>query len=164
MYVLLLAAMADVLATNTIPPDATHVPAFYSPMTESDELSLMVLLPIFGSIFGGLHCLAWNFTYPTQTERTLWRIASLSIAVTPTGFMILIMIYGTMVNFSRARREKWQGLWTLLELLLLAIIMLPIGFYVLARLVLLVEAFVLLRHQPADVFQTIDWIKFLPHV
>jgi hypothetical protein len=41
---------------------------------------------------------------------------------------------------------------------------LPAGIYVLARLVLLVEAFALLRRQPANVFQTVDWTKFFPHV
>jgi hypothetical protein len=51
-----------------------------------------------------------------------------------------------------------------MEWILIVATMLPIGVYMLARLVLLVEAFALLRRQPANVFQTVDWTKFLPHV
>lgn len=168
MLVLVIAAMADVSATNSIPSDATHVPTFYSPKTESGQWLFGLLFPIFGSIFGGLHCLAWNFTYPTQIERTLWRIASLTIAVTPPGFIILFLILGALIHLGKTRKEKWQGirsrLWTLMEWTLLVVTLLPTGIYVFARLVLLVEAFVLLRRQPANAFQAIDWTKLFPHI
>jgi hypothetical protein len=34
-------------------------------------------------IFGGLHCLAWNFEFPSHAELILWRTASLISAILP---------------------------------------------------------------------------------
>jgi hypothetical protein len=33
-------------------------------------------------VFGSIHLVAWNFSFPTATEQLLWRIAAASIAVT----------------------------------------------------------------------------------
>ncbi|KAK3955675.1 hypothetical protein QBC32DRAFT_367538 [Pseudoneurospora amorphoporcata] len=37
---------------------------------------------IFGLIYGGLHCVAWNAPFFTEIEKTLWRISSLTITAT----------------------------------------------------------------------------------
>jgi hypothetical protein len=36
-----------------------------------------------GTIFGGLHCLAWNFHFPTHTEALGWRICSVATTALP---------------------------------------------------------------------------------
>jgi hypothetical protein len=168
IFVLLIAALGDVMLTDAIPPDATHVPAFYSPKTDSGTtISFALILPISGSAFGALHCLAWNFTYPTRAERTIWRAASLTIALTPISVMILILVLALFGKSGEGRRGRWMildKLCSFIEWILIATMVLPTGVYVLARLVLLVEAFALLRRQPANAFQTVDWTKFLPHV
>lgn len=41
------------------------------------------LMAVAGFVFGGLHCLAWNFPFPSQTEMILWRVASIGSAITP---------------------------------------------------------------------------------
>ena len=45
-------------------------------------------------------------------------------------------------------------------------LVLPVAFvgYMVARLVLLLQAVALLREQPASAFYVIDWTRFLPHV
>ena len=39
-----------------------------------------------------------------------------------------------------------------------------IGLYVIGRITLIILAFTALRALPADVYQTIDWTNYLPHV
>ena len=169
MLFLFVAALGDVMVTDTIPDGATHVPAFYSPKSESDDYSVFIIIPVFGSMFGGLHCLAWNFTYPKHVEKIIWRIASLTIALTPVTCLVLsvIMVLAQKVLLRGGGKmedtmTKISGssvvAWTLLIMTLA-----PIGMYMVARLVLLVEAVALLWRQPANVFQDVVWTKFLPN-
>lgn len=41
------------------------------------------LLGITSLVFGGLHCIAWNFEFPTRIELLCWRVASLLSATLP---------------------------------------------------------------------------------
>ncbi|KAH0535918.1 hypothetical protein FGG08_007177 [Glutinoglossum americanum] len=36
------------------------------------------------TVFGLLHCIAWNFEFPTPTERLLWRVAAVGTAAIPS--------------------------------------------------------------------------------
>lgn len=48
------------------------------------ESPLVIFLMAISSLgFGGLHCLAWNFDFPTHTELLCWRVASVTSAVLP---------------------------------------------------------------------------------
>jgi hypothetical protein len=85
----------------------------------------------------------------------------------PISVMILLLVSAMFSICDDGRRGRWMILDKLCSFIrwtLIATLKLPASVYVLARLVLLVEAFALLRRQPADVFQTVDWTKFLPHV
>jgi hypothetical protein len=44
---------------------------------------VFVLMAISSFMFGGLHCLAWNFEFPSQTELILWRVASVASSIIP---------------------------------------------------------------------------------
>ncbi|KAJ5964566.1 uncharacterized protein N7479_004442 [Penicillium vulpinum] len=47
-------------------------------------------LAIMSAAFGCLHLIAWNFHFPTEIEKTLWRVATvLSITVPMTGLAII---------------------------------------------------------------------------
>jgi hypothetical protein len=35
-------------------------------------------------IFGAIHCIGWSFDFPSNIERTLWRVASLSVTGVPS--------------------------------------------------------------------------------
>lgn len=45
-------------------------------------LTLFIGFGFVGLIYGGLHCVAWNAPFTTSIERILWRISSITIAVT----------------------------------------------------------------------------------
>ena len=81
------------------------------------------LMAISSLIFGGLHCLAWNFDFPTEAELVLWRVASLATSTLPSfalGVSILLiflsttftnnMYYSSLVS-SLAPLEKFPPAW-----------------------------------------------------
>jgi hypothetical protein len=54
------------------------------------EVVPTVLMIASSVVFGGLHCLAWNFEFPTGTEKSAWRISSLCYTITPTVTMVIL--------------------------------------------------------------------------
>jgi len=116
----------------------------------------MVVFALFGVIFGGLHCIGWNFTCPTPFEKHLWRAASLAITVIP--FVIAPIDY-ILENY-----EVNKGFGKVLHLVLDLVMTILLFVYVPARFSLIAEAVVLLRNQPQSAFMTVNWIQYLPHV
>jgi hypothetical protein len=108
------------------------------------------LLIVFG--FAACHLIGWDFYFPTRIELLLWRVAGVLCFALPIA-MGAFASYGT--NFERG---GWQDT-------LLANITLPIVvFYVLVRAYLLVEVFVGLRSVPADVYVSVNWSAYIPHI
>ncbi|KAK4443630.1 hypothetical protein QBC34DRAFT_200902 [Podospora aff. communis PSN243] len=105
--------------------------AFYDPRMESWLHAAGTLGGLF--VFGSVHLVAWNFSFPTATEQLLWRIAAASIAVTPLLFMAHL-VFGQ----EKASASRFGGVvrfivaiagWTIILL------------FTVSRLFLLVEAF-----------------------
>lgn len=70
-----------------------HIPenAIHGDLETSDSGLAGGYFGWFGGIFGGvlfglIHCLAWNFRYPTTVEGTLWRISSMVTSIVPILF------------------------------------------------------------------------------
>ena len=111
-----------------------------------------LLFALAGGVFGGVHCLAWNSTFPTPKERLAWRVCSVAITALP----IIVMPSILVIEIVLARRKEKA----VIGYGLLAFSM-P---YILARLTLIALALASLRAVPADVFQTTDWNNIIPHV
>ena len=65
---------------------------------QGDTPLIWGLMAISSLIFGGLHCLAWNFHFPTNTELVLWRVASLASSALPSfalGVSLLLRFLST---------------------------------------------------------------------
>jgi hypothetical protein len=105
-----------------------------------------------GTLFGIIHCLGWNFHFPSSTERLIWRVSSvLTAAWTP--------IYA--VNFVTYKIFKVK-FWGLLQLAQLIEIVLWFG-YVTARCCLLVLVFRCLFFLERGAFvATLDGL--VPHI
>jgi len=101
-----------------------------------------------GSCFGAIHCLAWNFQFPTTIERTLWRYAAIVSIVCPW------CVYG--VNASR----RWPAVSRALDKLDLKLSIGPIpievqvGFAIcfLVRIFVIVEMFRSLFYMPPGAY------------
>jgi hypothetical protein len=116
----------------------------------------MVVFAIFGVIFGGLHCIGWNFSYPTAFEQHLWRGSSLAITAIP---LIVAPIDYLLENY-----DLDKGFLKVFRFTLDLIMTILLFAYVPARLMLIGQAFALLRKQPEDAFLVVDWNQYVPHL
>lgn len=106
----------------------------------------LFLLLLFACGFGAIHCLAWNSPFPTPQERLAWRICSAALTGLPAlGFALLVGGWRSGMILGRLGT------------------MFVAGAYVLARITIIVLAFIGLRVLPADAFETVSWSIYLPH-
>jgi hypothetical protein len=105
-------------------------------------------------IFGGIHCIGWLLSFPSHTEQELWRISSIVI----TGVPLFIAVF----RFIADNFEKDVPFIVAIPFFILFLLS-PI-LYLLARVTLLVLAFMALRSLPHSALQTVQWTTFIPHV
>lgn len=136
------------------------------------------MLVLLTTLYGALRLFAWHWHFPTVAERILWRSCASLIAASGMFFGL----YGVMVKLSDWLRDRLMSRniprvmrtatnkrlrfcesdtshklvgWVLRAMLV------P---YTLARLYIVIEAFVSLRSQPVDVYTTPDWTEWIPHL
>ena len=103
--------------------------------------------------FGGIHCAAWSFQFPSHEEQLLWKISSISITGVP-----LAMVGITIVSDIDSAHKN------LFNIIIQAAGILIILLYPLSRILLLVLSLTTLRSLPPSAYQTVQWTTFLPHV
>ena len=116
----------------------------------------MIVFALLGVIFGGLHCIGWNFTYPTEKEQNLWRATSLAITAIP---VIVAPIDYVLENF-----ELKEGSGRIVRFALDLVMTVLLFAYVPARLSLIAQALSLLRNQPQSAFLAVNWTQYIPHI
>lgn len=140
-----------------------------------------------GAIFGMIHCLAWNFEFPSHIEQILWRtsasvIAGLCTCVTTGALAYIIKQARTKATSSpgqgdtstpaahHASKEGKHGIMKLLQSVYdflniteIVCTMFAICF-VLTRLSLISLSIIGLRALPASAFDTVQWSGFIPHI
>ncbi|KAG2111833.1 hypothetical protein DEU56DRAFT_935330 [Suillus clintonianus] len=105
-----------------------------------------------GMVFGGIHCLGWNYLFHRHAEHMLWRAASISIACAPV--LILLHCVYLMWTFSFA---YLGGVIAVLLMFISTLI------YIVARIMLIVLMIMSLRSLPLGVYDTVAWTTFIPH-
>lgn len=148
-----------------IPNDASHQVGTidgnrlesWAYVNNGETLSVVAGSILSGTVFGGLHCLAWNFQFPTSTETLLWRICSILMVALPL-LSIPSNIMWSKYNryYYRQRSSRVRLFW---GLILLIVFLIP---YLVARLFVMVEIFRSLFYLPPEAF--IDtWSGSFPH-
>jgi hypothetical protein len=164
--ILMICGLMSLAQTTTVLPGASHVPPYYTPTT--GEVVPGIVFAIFGAIFGGIHLIGWNFTYPTPIEQTVWRVSALLITVIPSYVIFSANLarysWGVEPHTPEAQRLEIRGFGPRLVLVLLSVGLFLLIVYVFARLSLLAQSFVLMRKQPASAFCSVDWTIFFPHL
>ena len=114
-------------------------------------------------IFGGLHCLAWNFSFPSPVERLLWRVSSVSSIVAFPLLWASSVLRDKLEKYGDTGAKNGKVLSYLIDLadgLRWASLIL----YLVSRVYLLVESFFSLRELPEGAFETVDWSRYIPHI
>ena len=88
-----ISSLYAIIETSGISPGATHIPTFYATnvsWSDADTKVVYFVLPTVAAVFGGLHCLGWNFPFRTLAKQIIWRVTLISITVIPlvTGFVL----------------------------------------------------------------------------
>ncbi|KAF8414474.1 hypothetical protein L210DRAFT_3467189 [Boletus edulis BED1] len=109
-------------------------------------------------ILGGLHLIAWNFDFPTEMEKVLWRVASLTLAAGPPATLSLFLIF-RIADFLELCSlddclDKVEGL-TMVSVGILTIV---------SRLLLVALMLVSLCALPCSAHQTLSWTAYIPHL
>ena len=103
-----------------------------------------------GGMFGAIHCLAWNSTFPTPVELLLWRVSALVVTAFP-GLGFAIYVVGENA-FSKKERSLKAVAW------FLAVV------YCLGRVCLLALALAALRGLPESAYEVPSWTVYSPHI
>lgn len=114
-----------------------------------------------GTVFGSLHCLAWNFQFPTPAEALLWKFCSITTTIIPFVAFFVITGLEYLMNWG-SKRNGCLYKQNIVQILRSCFLWGCIIFYFLARLFLLIEIFRTLFFLPPEAF--IDtWSGTLHH-
>lgn len=152
--------LGPTLPGTIFPPDTLNVGAFYAYGTLDRSIGLVFFAVASGVLFGGLHLIPWEFTFPTPTESFLWRISSLWITLNPV-LLSIPLIFHSFISDQPGVVYRLPGRWTLKPLQLITM---TVPLYILARVLIVVLAFVTLRSLPPGVYTEIPWSNFIPHI
>ncbi|KAG2141853.1 hypothetical protein DEU56DRAFT_885077 [Suillus clintonianus] len=154
IYKATFAPFMELMSLN-VPTRQLRVPTFDGSikLEESDTDILVFAGVLIATIFGGIHCTAWFFAFPTYREQVLWRVSAVAITCTP---WIEILIYvaismDVITNFI-------GGMMTVVVMYIFVLL------YIVSRGMLLVLMFTTLRHLPVDAYTTVSWISVVPHL
>ncbi|KAA1473510.1 hypothetical protein DENSPDRAFT_839988 [Dentipellis sp. KUC8613] len=120
--------------------------SFWRAVFERNRLVAYTALAITCLVFGGWHCLAWNFTFPSVAELWIWRVCSVACIIPGLVFVILYVVWidATLDHIS-------------------VLMFVLSGISMISRGTILVLMFIGLRRLPAGVFETVQWTTILPH-
>ena len=120
---------------------------------------------LLATAFGAIHCLAWAFQMPSEAETTLWRITAIFTTVLPLPYTLVMGAFGHPIPREDIRRSSSVIIKSrYLKLLYLLSGHVFLFLYFVARILLFIQAFMLLRALPARAFTTVHWTTFIPHI
>lgn len=132
-------------------------------------------------LYGGLHAGAWSSIFPSSTEALLWRISAVLIAGSGLTASVIAVIkhwkdqddwkqtlrsyaYRFLAMTPKAECAMVIGLGEATFCAYSLTIMAVVPTFVLARVYLVVEAFISLRDLPIEAYQTSAWTQWIPHL
>ena len=149
----LISRWSEIYSADSLEIGDMNVPTFYAIKNdEGAEIGFAVFFPVVGVIFGGIHCAGWFFNFPSSDEAMLWRVSSAVL----TGSAILFPIIGVLLVSILGQPQYERFGIPVLAITLLV--------YVVSRLLLLVEAFISLRHLTPGMLALVKWTSFIPHI
>jgi hypothetical protein len=135
------------------------VPTFYSKENVRDGsvglVGSYICMPVVGVVFGGIHCVGWFFDFPSSDEATLWRVSSAVL----TGIAFLIPLFFTSFAIFLEISDSHRRLYFTIAVSTIILLV-----YVVSRLLLIVEAFISLRHLTPGMLALVKWTSFIPHI
>jgi hypothetical protein len=126
-----------------------------------DSISQVIVIIFVTCIYGALHAICWHSHFPSRAEQWLWRTSSLVIAAAP-GVTVPPLLITAFLR--RLQRQNGMTIATAFGMLALGLTIGIVSSYIVARIFILVEAFISLRNLPAGAYQTPSWTAWLLHL
>ncbi|KAF9564174.1 hypothetical protein CPC08DRAFT_660917, partial [Agrocybe pediades] len=98
-FVMMTTEGGEIVPRHIPPPDlpvSERDQTFYTPVLREDPLNQMFIIyslfGLAGGLFGGIHCIAWNFHFPTRADLFIWRTISLYLTAAPVLYSLLEIV------------------------------------------------------------------------
>jgi len=159
--------------------EPTRIPTFFPPgVNPNYAYGYHLGVAIISILFGLIHCLGWSLIFPSGAERLIWRVSAVIISALPVLVLFSYSILLLFVPLIKLWRVKGIVERPFLFLFVRCFV-LPVGrcrivlwwifvalipIYLLARIALLVEAFLSLRNLPPGAYSVVNWTNYLPHI
>ncbi|KAL6818796.1 hypothetical protein GGI42DRAFT_310727 [Trichoderma sp. SZMC 28013] len=124
------------------------------------------IVALFAAVFGGIHFIAWNFSFPSTVELMLWRWLSVYLTAAPFFAWLLVFVdskfgfsysYPGPLNLGLLSRHSYQ------HRLFMGALYLLVALYFIGRLFILIEMFRTLFFLPPTSYIS-TWTSNAPHV
>lgn len=147
-------SVSDAAVKERRVPSLCGYPPELNRETFGQNLPTVIVACLGSMVFGGVHCLAWNFTFPTYTEHILWRIASVAITVVPGASLTIITCAYLVADDDKTvpHARITMGLCVVMGFL-----------YTTCRAVVVAIIFLSLRSLPPGVYDEVCWVSHIPH-
>ncbi|KAK1776162.1 hypothetical protein QBC45DRAFT_444601 [Copromyces sp. CBS 386.78] len=157
------------LCREAIPLFMTKWAAYLDLIFLDIQKASIAFAALVGMLLGGLHLLAWNFTFPTPIEGLLWKISAVSM-VAAIPYVLLFragVVWFQRYQYYHGRMGKKTSPFLLFKFLNIYVFLsaiVGILFFAGTRLYLIVESFISIRHMSYGTFFVPRWTQVFPHV
>ena len=125
--------------------------------------NLALPLFLFSTMFSSIHLVAWNYDFATPSEQSTWRTCSLTATLAPLVIarsLQIASIWDPSIHGDTHHPITAPEFAALVVLCYFVSVLT----YVTARAVLIFQVFYCLRSMPPEIYKSITWVDYIPHV
>ncbi|PPQ82820.1 hypothetical protein CVT26_007992 [Gymnopilus dilepis] len=154
--------LSDMAGSKHIDDGQMRVSTFYALDLGVDDSNVWMTVSAIAMAFGAIHCTGWALAFPSLTEAWIWRYSSIATSAIPLLLFLarLFRLWKAGAVDGSLMKEFLQYLGEFF--LMSGLVISPV--YMLARILLLVEAFIGLRVLTSSALAVVKWTSFLPHI
>ena len=156
-FIVARSSVKDLIMCDAMPlsPIQFSVPTFYAPSSSyANKVAIFIGLFI-GAIFGGIHCVAWSFGFPTVQEVYIWRACAATLVAIPVVLYVIV---------ENERMENAESCFHYFPILRSLMVYFLIVLYCLSRALLIALSTLALRSLPPEALLDFDWSSYIPHI
>ena len=121
-------------------------------------------LALLGLLYGGLHLAVWGSHFPTYIEQIMWRVAGCVTASGGLTFLVIVHVTKIWDPITPLYRLWYRWNTNPRRIVFGTLLRVCLVLYIIARLYIVVEAFISLRSLPTGAYDTVSWSDHLPHI
>jgi hypothetical protein len=130
------------------------------------QLLLLLVVAMLSATYGGVHAAAWRFLFPSSTKHLLWKISCIVCIAGSIPATAAVMAFADAWSYRLEPLYCLEIFWSdwagsLLGRFLLIACSTTLPVFVAARLFMVIEAFLSLRHTAIGSYVTVEWALYI---